>query len=401
MYTEQDSLWKALLAEFLGTFSLVFLGASAASVAIEAGASLLSVAFAFGLALMMLIYVFGPYSGSHLNPSVSFGFAVSGQMNWGLMLVYWLMQILGALAGAALSAYFFGPISNTTGTLASTDAWKAILLTALLTFFLVITYLFIYRNPMLAIVSGLVIGLVLTLVIIVGGPLTGGSINPAQSIGTAIFTNNWSTIWIFIIGPLLGALIAALVYKLFTVNFDCCYKVDDCGKRLKDDCGNCLMTCKRPCLDKCGKPIVDECGNPKMEEVEVLEQHYGFKQETYKKEAMAWFHKHGIDERHLQEGLKSAGACDTCGPSPIMHTETITVVSQPAEMSLTGVPVAPFTAAQNVPLATPISPLMSNAASPSTVAINDIRSSTVNRSAVPQGIKTPVAVQPYTMQPRY
>src|SRR5437763_77887 len=103
-----DNLWKALLAEFLGTFTLVFVGASAVALTLTQGGSVLTSAFAFGLALMSIIYIWGPYSGAHVNPAVSFGFAVAGQMNWGLMLGYWIAQLLGGIAAAALVAYFFG-----------------------------------------------------------------------------------------------------------------------------------------------------------------------------------------------------------------------------------------------------------------------------------------------------
>ena len=308
--TEQDVWWKSLIVEFLGTFTLVFVGASAVAAAInsgtDGGTGLLVAAAAFGLALMTLIYVWGSYSGAHFNPAVSFGFAVAGGMNWALMLGYWIAQILGGIAAAALVIYFFGNAGASVGTLTNTDAWKAILLIAILTFLLVIAYLFIYRNPMLAIVSGIVIGSVLALTVLAGGPLVGaGSINPAGVLGAAIFSNNIGSIWIYVIGSLLGALVAALIYKLFVANFNCCYKVDDCGKRLQDECGNNLMECERPILDKCGRPVVDECGKTLTEKVDVIERQHGYKQETYKKEAMQWFNKHGINLHNLDK------KCDT------------------------------------------------------------------------------------------
>ena len=332
--TEQDVWWKSLIVEFLGTFTLVFVGASAVAAAINNGTSdgvgLLSAAVAFGLALMTLIYVWGSYSGAHFNPAVSFGFAVAGGMPWGLMLGYWIAQILGAIAAAALVVYFFGNAGASVGTLTNTDAWKTILLTAILTFTLVIAYLFLYRNPMLAIISGVVIGAVLALTVLVGGPLVGaGSVNPAAVLGSAIFSNNMGSVYLYIIGPLIGALVAALVYKLFVANFNCCYKVDDCGKRLQDECGNCIMECERPKLDKCGKPLVDECGKAITEKVEVIEKRHGYKQETYKKEAMEWFHKHGVNIHQLDK------KCDI----------GITVVNPPAMQ----VPVVP-----EVPVVEPV-----------------------------------------------
>ena len=302
---ETENWWKALVVEFLGTFTLVFVGASAVAYAInngtQDGTGLIAAAVAFGLALMTLIYVWGSYSGAHFNPAVSFGFAVAGQMNWGLMLGYWLAQVLGGIAAAALVVYFFGNAGPSVGVLTNTDLWKSILFEALITFTLVIAYLFIYRNPMMAIVNGIVLGSVLAFATLVGGPLTGGSANPARSLGSAILSNNIGSVWIYIIGPLIGALIAALVYKLFTADFGCCYKLDECGKRIPDECGNCIMECERPKLDKCGNPLKDECGKVLTEKYEYVEKKHGFKQETYKKEAMEWLKKQGHDLHGVKE----------------------------------------------------------------------------------------------------
>lgn len=300
-----DNLWKALLVEFLGTFTLVFLGASAAAITFAEGGSIIASAFAFGLALLAIIYIWGPYSGAHVNPAVSFGFAVAGQMNWGLMLGYWIAQILGAIAAAALVAYFFGTANGgSVGILADTESWKAVLISAFLTFFLVLAYLFVYRDPMKAMVSGLVIGFLLVACILAGSYLIGaGAVNPAQALGTGLFANNMGSYWIFIVGPLLGALVAALVYKLFTVDFSCCDAKDECGKRLKDECGNCLKVCKRPCVDNCGRPILDDCCKPVYEEYMTVEHKYGFVQETIPHAVGTWMTEHGINPQYLKQEL--------------------------------------------------------------------------------------------------
>ena len=382
--TEQDVWWRSLLVEFLGTFTLVFVGASAVAAAINAGnadgVGLLTAAAAFGLALMTLIYVWGSYSGAHFNPAVSFAFGVTGQMNWGLLLGYWLAQILGGIAAASLCFYFFGNAGATVGSLTNTDAWKSIFLVAILTFLLVIAYLFIYRNPMLAIISGIVIGSVLAFTVLVGGPLVGaGSVNPAAALGSAIFSNNMGSIWIYIIGPLLGALVAALIYKLFVANFDCCYKVDECGKRIQDECGNCIMECERPKLDKCGRPIVDECGKTVTEKVEVLERKYGYKQETYKKEAMEWFNKHGVNLHGLDK------KCDTAVmqmPAPVVTVKTTEVVPV----------IEPVQSVQSVPVI-----------QPSIVPVNPPSQPVLAQSSrsipIPQG-RSAVSASPYIV-PKY
>lgn len=265
--SKEIPLWQALVAEFVGTFALVFIGAGAAALSIQQGSSLVGVAFAFGLVLMTMIYALGTYSGANFNPAVSLGFAITGRMNWGVMLAYWIVQLLGGIVAAALIVYFLGTESGvgaSVGSLTNSQPWKAVLLEAILTFFLVITVLIVTRNPMLAIAAGLAIGLVLTFDILVAGPLTGGSMNPARSLGPALFSGNIGTYWIYVVGPLLGALVAALVYKLFTVDWSCRTLVDDCGNPIRDECGKPIKECKRPLVDNCGRPLGD-CNGPQYQ----------------------------------------------------------------------------------------------------------------------------------------
>lgn len=396
--TEQDVWWKSLIVEFLGTFTLVFVGASAVAAAInngtDDGVGILLAAAAFGLALMTLIYVWGSYSGAHFNPAVSFGFAVAGRMNWALMLGFWISQLLGAIAAIGLIIYFFGNAGSSIGTLTNTDAWKAILLVAILTFLLVIAYLFIYRNPMLAIVSGIVIGSVLAITVLAGGTLVGAaSVNPAAALGTAIFSNNIGSIWVYVVGSLIGSLIAALIYKLFVADFGCCYKVDECGKRLQDACGNNLMECERPVLDACGKPCVDECGKTITEKIEVLETKYGHKQETYKKEAMQWFNKHGVNLHGLDKkcGL-DVTIINTQAPAVQKELPVIEPIGQPLlNQPINQLPVL-NQSIQQIPSVQPI---------PNQSILNQPTISQPSRSIpLPQGGRSAVSSSPYLV-PKY
>jgi MIP family channel proteins len=251
-------LWQVLVGEFIGTFALVFFGASAAALTTAQGGSILGTGIAFWLVLMTMIYVFGSYTGAHFNPAVSFGLALTGRMNWGIMLAYWIVQFLAGIAAAAMILYFFGSESGvgaTVGTLTNTLPWTALLAEAIATFFLVITVLIVTRNPTLSIIAGVAIGAALGMGVIALNHITGGSLNPARSLGPAIFSGNISTIWIYIIGPLLGGLIAAIVYRVFVHDFNCCYKVDDCGNKVLDDCGKPIKECKRPLIDNCGRLI--------------------------------------------------------------------------------------------------------------------------------------------------
>lgn len=217
-------LWKALITEFLGTFTLVFVGAGAVALNAAQGGSVLANAFAFGLIYMVLIYVWNSYSGANFNPAVSFGLAVVGRLGWCRMLLYWIVQFIGAIAAAALVSWIYGVdfgAGAPVGDLTFSQPWKVVVLEMFLTFFLVITFLFMTRNPVVSLVSGFVIGSVLIADILVGGYLARVGVNPAYALATQIFSGNLSTFWIYIVGPLFGALLAGLIYKAFTMPWTC------------------------------------------------------------------------------------------------------------------------------------------------------------------------------------
>lgn len=375
-----DYLWKALLTEFLGTFTLVFVGAGAVALTAAQGGSLVVSGFAFGLVLMTLIYTWGSYSGAHFNPAVSFGFAVAGRMNWWLMIGYWIAQLLGGIAAGALIAYFFGTDNGagaSVGVFTNTDAWKAILLEAFLTFFLVITYLFITRNPFLAIASGLAIGMVLTFAMFVGGPLTGASMNPARSLGPAIFSNNMGTYWIYIVGPLIGALVAALIYKLFTIDWSCCDKLDDCGNPVLDACGNPLKECERPCVDSCGNPIKNDCGEVQYEKYTRVERKIGHHQETVLGAVGGWLGAHGMSPHYMMQEMQHAGVGEK------IH-EKAAAWAAGSDPSLGSLPVLPSGASSvvNTPAAypTPVATTTQNIMSPT---LSQVPTATVPAGSLP------------------
>lgn len=351
---DHSYIWKALGTEFLGTFTLVAVGGLAVAQSVAAGGSLLASAFAFGLAITFLFYAWNSFSGAHFNPAVSFGFAVAGRMNWGLMLGYWIAQLLGGILAAALIAYMYGTASGvgaSVGSLTNTDAWKAVLLEAILTFFLVITVLLVTRNPAFAVASGIAIGAVLAADMLAGAPLTGASMNPARSLGPALFSNNIGTYWIYVVGPLLGALVAALVYKLFTADFSCCDKVDDCGKKILDECGNPIKVCKRPVYDDCGRQIVDRCNGPQWENYVKTEHRLNhFQQMPHHKHDLMGGHDH--HKHHGHHGMEK-GATEVVSvretvtdivASPVMDNSleimrTPTMMSNPGQQTYQSVQI--------------------------------------------------------------
>jgi len=213
---------KVFVAELIGTFALVFIGASAGIY--SGGQDLLMVALAHGLTLAVFVYAFGHISGTHINPAVTFGVALQGAVDWGKAVVsYWIPQFLGAIGAAYLLKTFIAPLSAeavngmaTLGALSDTFPYHAMGLEVLLTFFLVNTILHTAVSGKGGMFSGLAIGLTLAIAILAGGPLTGASLNPARTFGPAVFTGSWSdpmTYMIYFLGPLFGATIAVLVYQ--------------------------------------------------------------------------------------------------------------------------------------------------------------------------------------------
>jgi MIP family channel proteins len=228
-------LWKSLVTEFLGTFVLVFVGAGASAVSIQNGGSPVVTALALGLAYIVLIYTLGDYSGANFNPAISFGLAAVGKLGWCRMLLYWIVQFLGALAGAALIGWIYGIDFGVGGDMTIEQPGKVFVLEMILTFFLVLAFLFMTRNPLVSLISGFVIGLALTADILVGGFFARIGVNPAYSLATEVFTGNWNNFWIFLVGPLVGALLAAIVYRLMIIPWSCSELAEigcenDCGR---------------------------------------------------------------------------------------------------------------------------------------------------------------------------
>ena len=206
---------KAAIAELIGTFTLVFIGAGAGAIA-SAGGGLLGVALAHGLALVVIAYAWGPVSGAHVNPAVTFGIAITGRMDWGKAVLYWIAQLVGAALASYMLLYILGPdttLGQTTGSLTLESPVKTVLVEAVLTFFLVIA---VFGSPIAGRngnAVGIAIGFVLTMDILMGGPLTGASMNPARTFGPALAMGNISYLWMYVAGPLLGGGVAALLYN--------------------------------------------------------------------------------------------------------------------------------------------------------------------------------------------
>ena len=226
-------LLKKGIAECLGTFTLVFV---ACGVAALTGGTLVGTALAFGLVIVAMAYSIGRISGCHINPAVSIAMLVSKKMTLKEFCVYVIAQIIGGFLGGLLifgvakmaNLHLLGDASNYVINNAQEGLTAGTIIGSLL-IEVVLTFLFVYvilnvtdsKNEGVGKKAGLIIGLTLTLVHLVGIPLTGTSVNPARSLATAInaaifngSTDALAQVWIFFVGPLLGGVIAALVFKL-------------------------------------------------------------------------------------------------------------------------------------------------------------------------------------------
>ena len=219
---------KKYVAEFFGTFTLVLVGCGTAmTVGCDSanGCGYILTAFAFGLVIVGMAYCVGNISGCHINPAVSLGSLISGRMSVKDFLFYCISQVIGALAGSAVLMCIFslGEIEDKTGGLGSNglagvnDSWAAGLLVEIfLTFIFVFVILGVTDDKFKhGSFGGIVIGFSLVMVHILGIGLTGTSVNPARSIGPAILSGGdaLNCLWVFIVGPFLGAAMAAFVYR--------------------------------------------------------------------------------------------------------------------------------------------------------------------------------------------
>jgi aquaporin Z len=226
---------RKYVAEFLGTAVLVFFAVGTATLSFgfkldgtSVSAGVVTTALAFGLVLLALVYTIGPVSGCHVNPAVTIGFVVAKRMTIGEALWYWLAQFAGGIIGAlALWAVFSGAKGYSTGNQGlGTDGWGshsivginaggAFTAEVILTFVFVLVVLSATSHVPSAGFAGLAIGLALTVVHLIGIPLTGTSVNPARSLGPALFVGGdaLNQVWLFLVAPLVGGVIAALVWR--------------------------------------------------------------------------------------------------------------------------------------------------------------------------------------------
>ena len=208
---------RRYLAEFFGTFGIVFAPVALSATGRFHGGEtgLMASAWVSGLSVLAMIYALGPISAAHFNPAVTLGFAAARRFPWRFVLPYWASQIAGAICAAGLVALLFGAGH---GTHVPAVSWpRAVTLEATLTFLLMLVIIAVATDRRVgSTVPGLAIGLTVLFDVLIGGPVTGGSMNPARSFGPALFAGGAALThcWIYLFGPMLGAVIAARLYEI-------------------------------------------------------------------------------------------------------------------------------------------------------------------------------------------
>ena len=220
-----------LLAEFLGTFWLVFGGCGSAVLAAafpQLGIGFTGVSLAFGLTVLTAAYAFGPISGGHFNPAVTVGLWAGGRFPAAQILPYWVAQLVGAIVASAVLYMIAsgragfdasaGFASNGFGALSpgKYGMGAALITEAVMTFMFLIVILGVTHSRAPVGFAGIAIGLALTLIHLVSIPVTNTSVNPARSLGPAVFVGGWALtqLWLFWVAPLIGAVLAGLLYPM-------------------------------------------------------------------------------------------------------------------------------------------------------------------------------------------
>lgn len=204
---------RALVAEFIGTFALIFLGAGAGALGVG---GLVGVALAHGLVVLTFAYSYGHLSGTHINPAVTISLWVGKQIDLANAVGYIVVQLLGGIVAALVLNFLIGGAAPSLGATVLANGvtpLQGLVIEIILTFFLVNAIFNSAVSGKAGNAAPVAIGLTLAICILMGGPLTGASLNPARTIGPAVATGNFADIWLYLVGPIVGGILAALLYN--------------------------------------------------------------------------------------------------------------------------------------------------------------------------------------------
>jgi len=222
-----SSFNKKYIAEVLGTFSMVFCGTAAMAIneVMNGAVTHVGIGITWGFIVIAMIYAFGEISGAHFNPAVTIAFAYAKKFPWKEVPKYIVAQVVGAVLASVVVWYLF-PDSETLGGTRTELVWhKAFVMEFFLTFFLMLVIINVSTGSKeIGVVAGIAIGGVVMLEALFAGPVTNASMNPARSFAPALVSGYWLNLWLYILAPIAGALVAVMSCKWVKTD-NCC---DDC-----------------------------------------------------------------------------------------------------------------------------------------------------------------------------
>jgi aquaporin NIP len=207
---------KKLAAEFFGTFSLVFAGTGAIIIndVTDGAVSHVGVALTFGLIVLAMVYALGEVSGAHLNPAVTLGFVTAQRMEWGLGVGYVASQTFGAIAASLFLRFLFPQHPTLGSTMPAGSAMQSFLLETVLTCLLMFVILSVSTGAKeKGITAGIAVGSVIGLEALFAGPVSGASMNPARSFAPALVSFRFECVWVYLVAPIIGTLLAVPVCR--------------------------------------------------------------------------------------------------------------------------------------------------------------------------------------------
>ena len=215
---------KNYVAEFIGTFAMIFCGTGAMTINEITGGDVthVGIGITWGLIVMAMIYAFGEISGAHFNPAVSIAFAYAKKFSWKEVPKYIFFQVAGAFAASLLLMWLFPKSELLGATIPTVDVWRAFVLELILTFFLMVVIINVSTGSKeVGMMAGIAIGSVVLLEALFAGPITNASMNPARSLAPNIVSGNIKGLWLYILAPIIGALLAVVSCK-FVKYENCC-----------------------------------------------------------------------------------------------------------------------------------------------------------------------------------
>jgi len=215
---------KNYISEFIGTFAMIFCGTGAMTINETTGGDVthVGIGITWGLIVMAMIYAFGEISGAHFNPAVSIAFAYAKKFSWKEVPKYIFFQVAGAFTASLLLMWLFPKSELLGATIPTVDVWRSFVLELILTFFLMVVIINVSTGSKeVGMMAGIAIGSVVLLEALFAGPITNASMNPARSLAPNIVSGNIKGLWLYILAPIIGALLAVVSCK-FVKHENCC-----------------------------------------------------------------------------------------------------------------------------------------------------------------------------------